>query len=46
MQYSGYDVDRGLWWWEFMVLGRKVVMLGIVSFITGPIAQVLRLFCC
>ena len=39
-QYTGYDLERNIWWWEFVVLGRKVLMLAVVFMFTGPVAQV------
>lgn len=36
--YAGYRLDGG-YWWEFVVLGRKIVLLCIVSVVTDSNTQ-------
>ena len=43
LQYTGYDLARGLWWWEITVLFRKVLLLMCVVFIKNPAGQSLAL---
>ena len=38
--YDGYDLQRGLWWWEIVVISRKVAILFAVSFVRSPFSQV------
>ena len=38
--YDGYDVDRGLYWWEALVLLRKCMVVAIGSFVVSPFVQV------
>ena len=37
--YLGYDINRGLYWWEVLVLLRKVSIAGLAVFSVAPYAQ-------
>ena len=33
--YAGYDLTRRLWWWELVIIVRKLTMLSLVIFISS-----------
>ena len=39
--YDGYDLQRGLWWWEFVVMSRKLAFMTVISTVDEPFAQVI-----
>ena len=43
--YDGYDVSRGMYLWEMLVMLRKVAIVAISSFVRSTYVQVRRASC-
>ena len=43
--YDGYDVSRGMYLWEMLVMLRKVAIVAISSFVRSTYVQVRRVVC-
>ena len=39
-QYAGYDLARGMWWWEFMHLLRKIGYIALIAVLSDVNAEV------
>ena len=40
--YDGYDLSRGLWWWEMVILLRKIALVACIVSIKDDFLQVRR----